>query len=640
MPSDDGKKVMRAEGPAPLAGSDAVDIPFQPSTIENVDYAMYEWLRDQMEVFSSTFQGWKKIPVIWVSAERSVQVKRDEGLRDDDGALILPLITLERTSLEKDLKRKGVIQAHLPEANDYKGGTAGLFTIAKKINAVKTGDFANAVASRKWGDVGTGGPNFNTRGRRTKKVVYDTYSIPTPVYVTAKYEINIRTEFQGQMNEILSPLIVYTGGVNQFILRRNGHHYEGFVEQNFALDNNVGNMGDAERQYKTRITINVLAYLMGQGPNRTQPHYARRENAVELRLPRERVIMGDIPEWLARSFFRGGQVEPTHVQAFREGSDGPPVPLMPTPRAASAAGGGASAVAVKDEGTELTTGVTSFNFAGPNVNATATGDAVTVTITGSIVGVKDEGTDLTPDVTSIDFTGAGVTATTVGSAVTVNIPAGGGGGSIPVKEEGSEITDAVSSFDFVGAGITATADGDSVTVTVNASAVSASDEGVALSSAIDSLNFTGPNVVATNVGGAITVDVSGSIIEAKDEGVSLTSNVTSIDFVGAGVTTTNTAGAITVTVTGSTNGTTINNSIVNNTTYSETPTGLINGANAVYTTSQDFIDGSELLFYNGILQRKGGTFDYTVTGGDEITFTFNPVDGDFILISYVNDTPS
>jgi hypothetical protein len=40
--------------------------------------------------------------------------------------------------------------------------------------------------------------------------------------------------------------------------------------------------------------------------------------------------------------------------------------------------------------------------------------------------VSDEGTLLTSGVTSFDFTGSGVTASAVGTAVTVNVPGGGG----------------------------------------------------------------------------------------------------------------------------------------------------------------------------------------------------------------------
>ena len=48
---------------------------------------------------------------------------------------------------------------------------------------------------------------------------------------------------------------------------------------------------------------------------------------------------------------------------------------------------------------------------------------------GSPVTIKDEGSTLTTGVTSIDFVGDGVTATNIGSEVTVTIP-GGGGGSV------------------------------------------------------------------------------------------------------------------------------------------------------------------------------------------------------------------
>ena len=35
---------------------------------------------------------------------------------------------------------------------------------------------------------------------------------------------------------------------------------------------------------------------MGEGPNRQKPHYAIKENAVEVKIPRERITLGEIPE--------------------------------------------------------------------------------------------------------------------------------------------------------------------------------------------------------------------------------------------------------------------------------------------------------------------------------------------------------
>ena len=46
-------------------------IVFEPSTIETVDMAMFEWLNEEMDLHTTTNRGFKKVPVIWVFAERA-----------------------------------------------------------------------------------------------------------------------------------------------------------------------------------------------------------------------------------------------------------------------------------------------------------------------------------------------------------------------------------------------------------------------------------------------------------------------------------------------------------------------------------------------------------------------------------------
>ena len=43
-------------------------------------------------------------------------------------------------------------------------------------------------------------------------------------------------------------------------------------------------------------TTNLTPYTIGGDKNEAQPKIVRRENAVEIKLPREHVIFGDIPE--------------------------------------------------------------------------------------------------------------------------------------------------------------------------------------------------------------------------------------------------------------------------------------------------------------------------------------------------------
>ena len=77
------------------------------STLEDIDRALTDYINDGMNIFVETNKGSKKVPVIWVSAERAFQIKHDRTLRSQEGSIILPAITIERTSTTKDLARKG-----------------------------------------------------------------------------------------------------------------------------------------------------------------------------------------------------------------------------------------------------------------------------------------------------------------------------------------------------------------------------------------------------------------------------------------------------------------------------------------------------------------------------------------------------
>ena len=119
------------------------EVSIMPSTIETIDRAFHRWIDEELNIFSTTNKGWKKVPVIWVSAERAFQIKNDKDLRDSKGVLKLPIMTIERTSVTKSSDRKGSIYANIPVASTPAGGT---ITIAQRIKQDKTANFARAMA--------------------------------------------------------------------------------------------------------------------------------------------------------------------------------------------------------------------------------------------------------------------------------------------------------------------------------------------------------------------------------------------------------------------------------------------------------------------------------------------------------------
>lgn len=269
------------------------EIDIGTSSLEDFDFAVFNWLNEAMDIHTPTNRGWKKVPVIWVAGEKVHQSKKDQKLRDSSGALILPLITVERTGFAKDKTRKGTAWANIPNVNDEKGGA---ITIARRIQQKKSSGYANATAKKK--------PPINFRTAKNDKVVYETITVPMPVYVETTYTINLRTEYQQQMNDMVQPFVTRPGGPNHIILKHNNHRYEGFLGQDFSSDNTVADMGEGERSFQTTIELKVLGALIGHGPNQERPKRVIRENAVDVKMMRERVMLDDDAEFTDSEKYR------------------------------------------------------------------------------------------------------------------------------------------------------------------------------------------------------------------------------------------------------------------------------------------------------------------------------------------------
>ena len=253
------------------------------SSIETIDTALVRWLKESLQLSAVTNEGRRRVPVLWQAPERAYQVKHDKALRDDNGALKLPLISVERTGITKDPTRKGAFQAQI--YSDKKNGRTGRMTLAKQIVEDKTRNYA-VVGNIREGEY-TGGKVQTDFPRINKKIVVRTLSIPIPVYVNLEYKISIKSEYQQQMNDLLQPFMTRTGQVNAFVLKYNGHLYEGFIDQGFTSNNNVANLGEEIRLFSSDVTIRVLGYLIGEGENDDRPIVRVDENFVEISWPQE-----------------------------------------------------------------------------------------------------------------------------------------------------------------------------------------------------------------------------------------------------------------------------------------------------------------------------------------------------------------
>jgi hypothetical protein len=193
--------------------------------------------------------------------------------------------------MTKDPARKGSFQAHV--YSDDKNGRTGRMVLAKRIVQDKTRNFAVVGNTRRANYVDPSGTPQKYAPRVNKKIVVQTLTIPIPVYVNIEYKISLKTEYQQQMNQLVAPFIARTGQINSFVMKRDGHIYEAFIDQGFAQSNNIGNLGEDSRMFMTDITIRVLGYLIGEGENDDRPIVRVDENIVEITYPMEGIVKED-----------------------------------------------------------------------------------------------------------------------------------------------------------------------------------------------------------------------------------------------------------------------------------------------------------------------------------------------------------
>ena len=119
--------------------------------------------------------------------------------------------------------------------------------------------------------------------------------------------------------------------------------------------------------------------------------------------------------------------------------------------------GGGSSITVYEEGSSLTTALTSLNFVGSGVVASNTQGNVTVTIaggggSGSPITVYEEGSTLTTELTSLNFVGLGVVASNVQGNVTVTISGGGASGNVDAVQSNLTAFASYANSTFSGGG--------------------------------------------------------------------------------------------------------------------------------------------------------------------------------------------
>jgi hypothetical protein len=219
----------------------------KPVTIETVDQAVFDYFDKSLAIQVDVERGRKKIPVTWSTGERWKLIRKNK-FRDENGTLILPLISIRRTDIDRTPGFGGL------------GQETPFITIRKEIHP-KTGNMMNMITSRK------------IRGFPDTKVepVYEIKTIPYPDFCTVFYEISIWTQYETQMNEGLEKIFYKYDHRDSFVIpveydgnlpKGTGYYFVGFRDANVTPQSNTEDFTDQERIIKYTYVIKTPAYLI------------------------------------------------------------------------------------------------------------------------------------------------------------------------------------------------------------------------------------------------------------------------------------------------------------------------------------------------------------------------------------------
>lgn len=267
-----------------------------PSKLEDIDYAVYNYINDNLNIFCESNEGFRKVPVIFAGKERSYDIKADPTLRsDDDNILEYPLISIVKTTFNQDPAKKGRYGVHVPPFfNIYPRGS---IPIARQVVQEESRDRANATAIRRYGD-GTD-TTYQTFPFDNKEVVYETLYVNMPAFVEITYEVKIITNYRQQMNQILAPFMSRHPTPAVFPITHDRHSYEAFLDPSWSAEGNSAALDTGERIFKSTTTMRVLGHIITGQENERVPSVTRTQSAAKVTVGRERTIVGDVPEFHA-----------------------------------------------------------------------------------------------------------------------------------------------------------------------------------------------------------------------------------------------------------------------------------------------------------------------------------------------------
>lgn len=266
--------------------SSPVDLTVPPVGVEDADAALFNLFDKEIAFQVSTSdknrQELKRVPVIFTAGEKWALAKRNRGLRDRNGTLILPLITVVRTTIQQtadeDIAGRGInqqtgeilVRRRLDKSDRGYQGLINRLLLKHQTNLAVHSDDADAgqlITARQVGDLADD-PTVTDGGLMIpdrKNNVYETIVLPAPQFFTALYEVTFWTQYTVQMFQLIEVLIAsfLPQGNSWRLDTPKGYWFVAKVDENvYNPEGNIEDFSQEERLIKYKFTVKVPGYIL------------------------------------------------------------------------------------------------------------------------------------------------------------------------------------------------------------------------------------------------------------------------------------------------------------------------------------------------------------------------------------------
>jgi len=257
-----------------------------PCNIIDIDKAFFSLFSDdiQFSIKKRNHGVPSTVKVVFSAAERWRLTKDSKSLRDENGVLILPIISIVRTTIMqepgKDIAGRGmnqhtgklILKRRLANEDRYNENSKNRFGITNQSNLPvsytsgsydqysTTSDISQYLLNDP--DVAAGA-FFKVDNRQN---AYEYISIPTPQFVTVNYEVIFWTQYLEETNtliEILLSSFLPTGHKSLKLKTTAGYWFIAQMTSNeFSPESNFDNLTDSERIVKYKMNFEVPAFIL------------------------------------------------------------------------------------------------------------------------------------------------------------------------------------------------------------------------------------------------------------------------------------------------------------------------------------------------------------------------------------------